>query len=305
MDAPWCRAVSDWHQRCWFSVEGGSRKAFTRCGVRLGDPLADVVFCFAFSCLLVQLRNEMEAAGLKVSLPHLAGGIFAVGVPSAAGAPHEVELLPPTYMDDTLLFLIGDSPDELLTRLGTATVQVAVDGESPRRLLPLEGVGLLRIVTKYKHLAFGGVLTGRSAVNWLIDRPQGSLPLRPWPVVFPTRPRCQLLNVLRWLRLVCILGCCTSLGLGRCCLPASSKKLLLLITVRRASYAGHTARRWMASSRSPTGLCGLGCMPCRWSGRLSSLGSAWLSVLARGRSSCWPWCSRVAVRAGGGHCSGR
>ncbi len=33
-----------------------------------------------------------------------------------------------------------------------ADLEVAVDGESPRHLLPLEGGGLLRIVTQYKHL---------------------------------------------------------------------------------------------------------------------------------------------------------
>jgi hypothetical protein len=122
VDAPWCHAVSDWHQRCWLSVEGGSRRAFTRGGVRLGDPLADVAFCLAFSCLLCQLRSEMEAAGLKVSLPHLPGGIFAIGVPSAAVARDEFELLPPSHRDDTALFLIGDSPAGLLIHMGEAAV---------------------------------------------------------------------------------------------------------------------------------------------------------------------------------------
>ncbi len=51
-----------------------------------------------------QLRSEMEAAGLKAPLPHFLGGIFAVGLPSAAVARDEVELLPPAYVDDTALY---------------------------------------------------------------------------------------------------------------------------------------------------------------------------------------------------------
>jgi hypothetical protein len=113
---------ADWHQRCWFTVDGESPKAFPRCGVRPGDPLADVIFCFAFSCLLQKLRCDCEAGGLHVVVKHLPGGLFASEGHIAAMAGEAVVLPPPTYMDDAPFLSEGDSPAELLARLAEAVV---------------------------------------------------------------------------------------------------------------------------------------------------------------------------------------
>jgi hypothetical protein len=91
-------------------------------GTMPGDPLADVALCFAVSCLLSQLCREMEAAGFRVMLPHPPGGIFASDSLPATVAHDEVELLPPTYVDDTAFHWEEDSPPGLLARLAEAAV---------------------------------------------------------------------------------------------------------------------------------------------------------------------------------------
>jgi hypothetical protein len=86
----WCKVVVGWHQPCCFSLAGSSRRGFPHAGTRPGDPLAEVIFSFAFESFLQQLRASLSAAGLVISAllvwwHRRRLGRFATGSCGAAG----------------------------------------------------------------------------------------------------------------------------------------------------------------------------------------------------------------------------
>ena len=191
VEPAFARAIRDWHQRTWFTVEQGDVKTFPRCGVRPGDPLADVTFCLSYSCVLLKVRQAFEQANLTVRVQLAPGGIFDT---LAAGGARAVDVVvpPPTYMDDSAFLVEGASPEDVLEKLAKATsivhriassyggilnfkvgktegvlacfgpgagaakalleaLEVQGAGGSLAHLLPFDG-GHLRLVTQYKHL---------------------------------------------------------------------------------------------------------------------------------------------------------
>ena len=112
---PLLRAVADWHQHCYFTVEGILDHARTLVGTRPGDPLADAVFAFAFSRFLGELSSRLRVAGLGIELPLRGTSIFG----GAGVAPSTVDLDGPAYMDDFVIPIMGPAA-ELLPRIAEA-----------------------------------------------------------------------------------------------------------------------------------------------------------------------------------------
>ncbi len=239
--------------------------------------------------------------------------------------------------------MIGDSPDELLTRLGTAAVllrrvarslgfevsfadgkteaffavhapgygaatvlladlEVAVDGESPRHLLPLESGGLLRIVTQYKHVGawrrtngeLGREQARRSAAGLAASSAlaRGFLNKAEVPVV----ERAAVARACVHSRVLYQSGAWPLLSLFKKVAVAYRRPLRIICGAHRPPLDGFVQESNLSVRLKVHAL------PMEWEIVFSRLRMA---VLARGRSLCWPWCSHVAVRAGGGHCSGR
>ncbi len=58
-----------WHARNWFVVEGAPGRVCTRLGTRPGDPVADIIFCWAFLVFQKHLFDELMADELVPAVP--------------------------------------------------------------------------------------------------------------------------------------------------------------------------------------------------------------------------------------------
>ena len=133
--SPWLSAATgEALQHTWFRFEHGDMLTETGIGTRPGDNLADLIFSYVFSQVLRQVRSSVDSAiGLSTLPwhPDMMGQIFEI-----AEAPiEEIPLLDCTWMDDAALVVTGQSPGDLVTRLGHIAGAL-LDGCLGRALLP-------------------------------------------------------------------------------------------------------------------------------------------------------------------------
>jgi hypothetical protein len=62
------RMAEEWHESSWFAVKGAPELTMLKDGARPGDPLADVVFNYAFSALLETIKASFAREGLVVDI---------------------------------------------------------------------------------------------------------------------------------------------------------------------------------------------------------------------------------------------
>ena len=202
VDASLREAIADWHRHCHFEVAGVASIFQTHVGTRPGDPLADVVFVYAFSRFIRLLHTRLLEQGLAPQVPLAGRSIFP-----EAGAPlQDVGLGTPAFMDDFCVPVVAPAA-EVLGRLAATAVIVAATAsefgltlnfkagkteaivsfagpgtkEARRRfgllevsasgpsgrpvpMLPLPDGSVLRLVSEYRHL---GVLVPASKASHL------------------------------------------------------------------------------------------------------------------------------------------
>ncbi len=84
-------------------------------GTKPGDPLADATFRFAFAVTVACIRAEVASLGLELVVEAPGSGIF-----KPRGDCGAAVVLPIAYIDDLVLAVPADGPEQLLERLVTA-----------------------------------------------------------------------------------------------------------------------------------------------------------------------------------------
>jgi hypothetical protein len=107
--------ISEWHQNCWYVVNGSDREFYLRDGVRPGDPVADLFFNYAFRALLSDVNAQFAIEKLA---PTIAKG-------SSSGCWDEqsvgvVPLLGPTWVDDHVVMIEHEESQGMLGKLRRA-----------------------------------------------------------------------------------------------------------------------------------------------------------------------------------------
>ena len=117
---------SDMDQRCWQAVHTGTYfwlaeqndVSRTCMGTRPGDSLADVVFGYAWSCVLKKLQRIMEEHNIITQFEaqhHLP--LFG----THEATQHHAPFLGPTWMDDLAVCLQADRPESLVNKTSFVT----------------------------------------------------------------------------------------------------------------------------------------------------------------------------------------
>ena len=103
----------------WLSTQpDGTRVATSVSGTRPGDPLADALFGYAFSCFLNAIRGDMVKAGIQATVSW--DGKRSIEEADSHTMPEAVELDAPTWADDVAILLQADDPAHLVSALKQA-----------------------------------------------------------------------------------------------------------------------------------------------------------------------------------------
>lgn len=108
------RYIRSLHQDTFFYVDGQTDICRTELGSRPGDSFADIIFGYLWARLLRQLQDDLQLVGLLevVSQPTVLGL-------NGQHSSTELPLLGPTWCDDLAVVGTADSPNAIVSKMGT------------------------------------------------------------------------------------------------------------------------------------------------------------------------------------------
>ena len=112
----WRTFAADWHVGNFFTVGEDPTPYQTLTGTRPGDPVADLIFVLYFLIVQKRLVSVLAAESLAESVTLCGDGPFGIG----SGGSREVELRPPTFMDDLVLLLQAATAKDLILKVKRA-----------------------------------------------------------------------------------------------------------------------------------------------------------------------------------------
>ena len=112
------RSVRAVHSQTHFWMQHQTDVVQTLHGSRPGDPFADIIFSYVWACVLRQLQDFLESQDMISAFPQ--SSRLPIFQTTPDGLP-KVPFLGPTWMDDLAVCLEGESPEDLLRKVGITT----------------------------------------------------------------------------------------------------------------------------------------------------------------------------------------
>ena len=121
LDEMQCRCLRAVHASTHFWMDGQDDVSRTTVGTRPGDCMADLVFGFAWACVLKKLQCYMEEIG---ALPHFAAHEHIPLFGHFPPLQEQRSFVGPTWMDDLAVCTLANCPETLVSQIGRVAGQL-------------------------------------------------------------------------------------------------------------------------------------------------------------------------------------